>query len=32
MGGELMDSLEKKDRKGIMKAMEAIVLSIKGRE
>lgn len=31
MGGELMDALERKDKKGIMDALEAVVLSIKGR-
>jgi hypothetical protein len=32
MGGELMDALERKDRKGIMSAMEAIVLSCRGKD
>ena len=31
MGGELMDALDRKDHKGIMDALEACVLSIKGR-
>lgn len=31
MGGELMDALERKDRHGIMSALEAIVLSCRGR-
>ena len=31
MGGELMDALDRKDKKGIMDALEACVLSIKGR-
>ncbi len=32
MGGELMDALEKKDRKGILDCIEAIVCSMKGEE
>lgn len=32
MGGELMDALERKDRKGIMSSLEAIVLSCRGKE
>jgi hypothetical protein len=32
MGGELMGALERKDRKGIMQAIEAIVLSMKHGE
>ena len=31
MSGELMDALDRKDHKGIMDALEACVLSIKGR-
>jgi hypothetical protein len=32
MGGEFMDAMERKDRKGIMSALEAIVLSCRGKE
>lgn len=32
MGGELMDALHRKDKKGIMDSIEAIVLSMKDRE
>jgi hypothetical protein len=32
MGGEFMDALERKDRKGIMSSLEAIVLSCRGKE
>jgi hypothetical protein len=31
MGGEFMDAMERKDRKGIMSALEAIVLSCRGK-
>lgn len=32
MGGEFMSAMERKDRKGIMSALEAIVLSCRGKE
>lgn len=32
MGGEFMDAMDRKDRKGIMSALEAIVLSCRGKE
>lgn len=32
MGGEFMSALERKDRKGIMSALEAIILSSRGKE
>lgn len=32
MGGEFMSALERKDYKGVMSALEAIVLSCKGKE
>lgn len=32
LGGEFVDAMERKDRKGIMSALEAIVLSCRGKE